>query len=122
MGKRCNSTVQVGQNTPSSYEIDMGQSSGRATLLVNTVVAADNVIVSQDSGKLFETGCVGTLALNWTGCQKDGLGREWCCADNGDCGTDFSFNGSSKHVSVDVDPNCNGTTDTLWAFEVTCPL
>lgn len=122
VGKRCNTTVEVGENKPSSYEVDMGRSQGRATLFVNTVIAADNVIVSQDNTTIFETGCVGTLALNWTGCALDGLGRKWCCEDDGDCSTDFVFAGSSNHVDVDVDPNCSGTTDTLWAFLMSCPL
>jgi hypothetical protein len=88
--------------------------------LLNTVVAADNIIVKQDGNKLFETGCVGTLNLGSGRIDDPIQGLVWYC-DGGVCGTDFSYAGSSTSLTVEIDPNCAGTSDTLWGFWLACP-
>lgn len=45
----------------------------------------------------------------------------WTChIDSGVCYHAFDYSGGSK-ITVEVIPNCGDTTDTIWAFEVSCP-
>jgi hypothetical protein len=118
-GKVCDQVVTFGANTAATYEINMHQTQGRSRLSVNTVVAADNIVLSQDGTQILETGCIGTKNLR-DGCVKDDQDREWCCT-NGVCSVDFTFSGSSTKLTVDIMPNCAGTSDTLWGFYLHCP-
>jgi hypothetical protein len=63
-----------------------------------------------------ETGCFATDLLK-NGCTNEIL--PWCC-DNGVCSKRIPFSGSSSVFFVDVVPNCEGTTDTEWGFELEC--
>ena len=45
----------------------------------------------------------------------------WTCQlATGICSRPFEYSGGSE-LTVEVVPNCGDTTDTVWAFEVSCP-
>lgn len=111
-----------GANTPESYEIEMGASQGSAILWVNTYNVPDNFHVYYEGDFLFDSDCVGT---NYTiaGCYHDSLFNvQTCCDGAGWCSMSFAYGpGSSRNLTVEVEPNCAGTPDTKWEFRVECP-
>ena len=118
--KQCNSEVHAGSNSPESFEVEMGKTEGWATLMVNTYDKPDEIIVSYENNALVTTNCLGTKVLPM-GCTQLGL-VTMCCDGKGNCEMRFRYGpGASTKLQVDVSPNCNGTVDTGWEFQLTCP-
>ena len=120
MGKSCNEQVYAGSNQFESFTVDMGKTSGHPTLWVNTLDVADEIVVKYQDQQVFTTGCWGTNSR----AQKcdGGLGWTACCSGFGLCGIQFSYGpGTSTELTVEVTPNCEGTSDTLWEFKMSCP-
>src|SRR5581483_2542220 len=96
---RCDEQQVAGGDTADTRNIELGKTSGTATLDYNTFSIKDRIIVSYQGSVLFDTGCVGTSASQ-----------------------PINFAGSSTQLTVEVMPNCEGgTTGTAWQYTVHCP-
>ncbi|MBI5641001.1 MAG: IPT/TIG domain-containing protein [Nitrospirae bacterium] len=96
----CSTQQVAGKNTPETRVIDMGLSHGTFRLDYETYQVPDRIIVYYDGATLFDTGCVGT---------------------NGTKTKDIGYSGWSTQITVEVQPNCTGTSSTGWEFKVHCP-
>jgi hypothetical protein len=76
----------------------MGRSSGSFVFQYDTYSIPDRIIVSYEGSVLFDTGCVG---------QADSR--------------TLIYSGTSTAITVQVIPNCTGTTSTAWVYTVDCP-
>jgi hypothetical protein len=46
----------------------------------------------------------------------------FCCDGQGICDMRFRYGpGASTTLNVTVEPNCSGTSDTRWFFQLSCP-
>lgn len=116
---QCNSQVHAGSNSPESFDVEMGQTEGWATLAVNTFSIPDDIVVSYEGTTIVGTGCFGTIGL--VGCTQTGI-YSACCNGGGECALRFRYGpGSSTKLNVTVSPNCSGTANTEWVFNLTCP-
>lgn len=95
----CNDVRKAGANQPERHIIDLGSGSGTFVFEYETYTEEDQMIVTQGSAALFNSGCVGTEGRRSVQLKK-GFGSE---------------------VTVDVRPNCAGGTSTRWEFVVHCP-
>jgi hypothetical protein len=117
--QECNSTLQSGANSPSSFEIEMGQNEGSTRLYMNTYTVPDNIQVYYEGKAIRGTGCFGTATL--AGCQSTPWGAV-CCEGNGWCSIPIAYGpGNSTSLVVEVEPNCSGTPNTQWEFRLACP-
>jgi hypothetical protein len=117
--QQCNSTLHSGANSPSSFEIEMGQNEGSTRLYMNTYTVPDNIQVYYEGKAIRGTGCFGTATL--AGCQSTPWGIV-CCEGNGWCSIPVAYGpGNSTSLVVEVEPNCSGTPDTQWEFRLACP-
>jgi hypothetical protein len=94
----CNDQQQAGGNAPEVHTIDLGQSFGSFMFDYNTYTAKDQIIVTNGGQTIFNSGCVGeskSIRLN--------------------------LNGFSPTITVSVNPNCDGGSNTQWNFTVHCP-
>lgn len=94
----CDAQVEAGSNAPETHVIEMGATGGTFIFDWETYVQKDRVVVSYEGVTLFDSGCVG---------------------DNGS--ETLNFSGASSHVTVEVVPNCTGSSGTLWNWTVNCP-
>lgn len=112
---RCSEYVTYGADSPSTYDIEMGVASGPATMYVNTFSKPDNLHVWYEGKEVMSTGCFGTATLS--GCNNVA-----CCDGSGECSIRFNYGpGSSTKLTVQVAPNCAGTSETEWRFMLSCP-
>jgi len=44
----------------------------------------------------------------------------WCKINGAGCNRPFTYSGGGL-LTVEVIPNCDGTSDTIWSFEIACP-
>jgi hypothetical protein len=95
----CNSNTHQGGDTPETHNVEMGQPSGTFTFSWDMYTIKDRMIVSYAGTQLYDTGCVSDIGS-----------------------VSLSYAGTSTQVTVDVLPNCEGTTGTAWDFTVGCPL
>ena len=96
----CNQQNVAGNDAPVTRTIELGRTSGTFTFTYNTYTVPDRMVVSYAGRSLFDTGCVGT-----------GVSRS----------QNLSYSGTSTTVSVQVIPNCAGSSSTGWDFTVSCP-
>jgi len=95
---QCDDTVRQGGDQPEAIEIDLGGRQGQATFEWNMVSVKDQMRVFLDGTLVYDTQCV-----SGTGSQP------------------FPVPPGSQSVRVEVNPNCEGTTSTVWDFKVLCP-
>jgi alpha-tubulin suppressor-like RCC1 family protein len=112
--RRCEESVQAGGNDKAEYTIELGQTSGRRTLWIDTYTVPDRFKVYYQGQMVADTGCLGSGTEYF--CTDDFV----TCCNARQCATMFSYSGQETQVTVKVEPNCNGTTDTAWRFSVSC--
>jgi hypothetical protein len=94
----CNNQEEAGSDNPVTIDVELGQRSGTFTFQYQMFTQRDRMRVIYQGATLFDTGCV-----------------------SGSASRMVSYNGSNTHITVDVIPNCNGGSGTLWEFTVLCP-
>ncbi len=93
----CNDQQQAGKNVPEVHTIDLGQSFGTFQFDYQTFTEEDQIIITNGGRVIFNSGCVGeskSIQLQISG---------------------------SPIITVRVNPNCDGGTNTAWNFTVHCP-
>lgn len=111
----CDTQVHEGSNFPETHVVELGQSSGTAVLRLNTFTVPDAMFVVYENQLVLPTGCYGTGTL------FDGCSGPCCCDDAGECWCEIPYSGQSTQMQVTVNPNCLGTPDTRWWFQLECP-
>ncbi len=96
---QCNDVRKSGANQPERHIIKLGSRGKTFVFDYETYDEEDRIIVTQGSRTLFDSGCVGTHGRKSVRLKK----------------------GFRSKVTVDVQPNCNGGTNTQWQFTVHCP-
>ncbi len=94
----CNTASEAGTNPPQTITINIGAHIGVAQFRYEMFDVADRMIIEYGGRTIADTGCVsgaGTLNLNLTG--------------------------YSTQVIIQVQPNCQGSTNTKWNFTLSCP-
>ncbi len=89
---------EAGKDTPEIHSYNMETNSGSFQFDYETYSIKDRIIIKHDNLQIFDTGCVGesrTVTIN--------------------------FSGSSPVISVEVIPNCGGSSGTDWTYTVHCP-
>lgn len=81
----------------------MGPTSGTVKLMFQTFEVADRIRVYYQGALVADTQCVSTGSLKPAWVQT------------------VPFNGTSSQLKVVVDPNCTGTSDTQWNYQLSCP-
>jgi Zn-dependent metalloprotease len=104
----CNSDVHSGSNSPATFTIDVGKTSGTFDFNRNTYEVPDAMVIS----------CAGTGTINGSpsvtaGCES--TSNEWATSP-------LSFSCSSSQIKVSVTPNCAGLANTLWDFSLGCAI
>jgi len=97
---QCNDAVHSGSDNPETFTIDLGKKSGTFQFDYETYSVNDRMIVTYEGKTLYDSGCIGT----------NGIKTEY-----------ISYSGNSTAITVDVQPNCEGTVSTQWDFKVYCP-
>ncbi len=89
---------EAGKDTSEIHSYNMGTNSGSFQFDYETYSIKDRIIIKHDNLQIFDTGCVGeskTVTIN--------------------------FSGSNPVISVEVIPNCAGSSGTKWTYTVHCP-
>lgn len=97
---QCSTTQNQGGDTPDTRTIELGKIAGSFDFKYDTYTVKDRMIVKYQGTTLFDSGCVGT---------------------NGLTTKTLNYSGASSQISVQVIPNCAGTTGTGWEYQVSCP-
>ena len=95
---QCDAKQVAGGDTPDTRNIELGKTSGTFDFDYETFSIKDRIIVSYAGTQLLDTGCVGEQMTKT-----------------------LSYSGSSTQVTVQVIPNCDGSTGTQWEYTVHCP-
>ena len=93
----CGTDQIDGGNAADTRQIEMGSTSGTFDFTYQTYSIRDRMIVRYQNSVLFDTGCVGASGT-----------------------VPLTFSGTSSQISVEVIPNCAGTTGTDWYYKVDC--
>ncbi|MBM4146097.1 MAG: hypothetical protein FJ240_07455 [Nitrospira sp.] len=96
----CNDVVQAGANKPESFTIELEKKSGAFRFDYETYSIKDRLIITYEGNTLYDSGCIGT----------NGTKTEY-----------ISYSGNSSSITIEVQPNCEGTASTQWNFVVYCP-
>jgi len=98
---QCNVPVSSasGGDAPYSARVQLGKTSGVFRFSYNTYGIQDRMVVRYQGTVLHDSGCVGTT----------------------NAAVNLSYSGTDAHATVEVYPNCAGTTGTQWDFVVSCP-
>ncbi|GMR20311.1 MAG: hypothetical protein BMS9Abin36_0906 [Gammaproteobacteria bacterium] len=94
----CDATQTAGGDTADTRQVELGKTAGTFDFKYQTYSIKDQMKVTYEGGVLLDTGCVGeskTIPL--------------------------TYSGSSTKVTVEVIPNCAGTSGTAWYYTVYCP-
>jgi hypothetical protein len=94
----CGAVQSQGGNAPETRTVDLGAASGSFTFSWDMVSIKDRMVVKYEGTVLHDTGCVG-----------------------GSGSVQLTYSGQATTVQVEVQPNCEGDTDTAWSFNVGCP-
>lgn len=97
---QCDQLQTAGSDARETHIIELGKRSGTFLFAYQTYGIEDRMVIRYENRDLFDTGCVGT-----------GSWRE----------RNISYSGKSSTITVEVFPNCRGTSGTLWEFVVNCP-
>uniref|UniRef100_A0AC34QSR9 Uncharacterized protein n=1 Tax=Panagrolaimus sp. JU765 TaxID=591449 RepID=A0AC34QSR9_9BILA len=96
----CDGQQVAGADTPVTRRYRMNTTAAQyIQFSYQTYEVKDRIIVSYEGKNLFDSGCVGTGTTRYF---------------------PISYNGTSKELRVDVEPNCKGTTGTAWDFTLPC--
>jgi len=95
---QCDNLTQSGSNTPETIAVELAKRSGTFGFSWEMFGIKDRMIVRYQGSVLHDTGCV------------SGNGR-----------ISRNYSGSQTAITVEVIPNCEGTTGTSWNFTVACP-
>ena len=100
--QQCNEVTESGSDSPESYFVEMGRSSGVFTITYETYSVKDRILIFYEDPDtpIFDSGCVGT---------------------NGEETRSVSYSGNSTKIHVVVQPDCAGETGTSWYFKISCP-
>lgn len=93
-------TESSGGDTPYSATVPLNKTSGTFKFTYETYTIKDRMVVKYQGNVLHDTGCRSTSAP---------------------VSVNLNFSGSQNYATVDVYPNCAGTTGTAWKFTVSCP-
>jgi len=98
---QCNVPVTNANGGDAAYStrVQLGKASGVFRFAYNTYGIQDRMVVRYQGTVLHDTGCVGTT----------------------NAAVNLSYSGTETHATVEVYPNCAGTTGTQWDFVVSCP-
>lgn len=97
---QCNVQVTNASGGDAAYStrVQLGKTSGVFRFSYNTYGIQDRMVVRYQGTVLHDTGCVGaSSAIN------------------------LNYSGTATYATVEVYPNCLGTTGTQWDFVVSCP-
>ncbi len=94
----CNGLVKSGSNAPEIHYVDLGRSFGSFVLDYDVYQVKDQIVVKQGGRVIYNTGCI-----------------------SGANSVRLNLNGFSREITVEVHPNCEGTSSTDWTFTVHCP-
>ena len=98
---QCNDLTLAGGDTPETHTVELNQTSGTFNFQYETYGIADRMLVKYQGNILYDSGCVTTVST---------------------VSQTISYSGTSTQVTVEIQPNCSGTTTgTAWTFTVTCP-
>ncbi|CAJ0953230.1 unnamed protein product, partial [Mesorhabditis belari] len=97
---QCDGQQVAGSDTPVSRRYRMSSTSAQGLKFIyDTYHIKDVVRVSYDGKNIFDSDCVGT---------------------EGNKMIMLNYNGKSMELRVDVEPNCEHTTGTVWDFTLPC--
>ncbi len=94
---QCNSTVKAGGNRPETVTVDLGGYAGKVGLSWDMKYVKDQILVTV-GGQTRDTGCV----------RRTGRFV-------------FDVPAGVNQATVQVIPNCEGTSSTAWDFKFECP-
>ncbi len=94
----CETTAYAGSNKSEKFIVEIGNSQGAFDLSYQAYTAKDQIVIKYEDNVIYDTGCVG--------------GKET---------VSVNYSGNSSEVTVEVFPNCDGTSSTKWNFTVGCP-
>lgn len=92
----CDETARQGADTPETIQINV-INRRRINFWYDTHSKKDRIRVWYGSEPLLDTGCVGQSRSQ-----------------------DFHLSGYASHITVSVEPNCDGGSNTRWDFKVSC--
>jgi hypothetical protein len=94
----CPGGSEAGGDTPVTLNFELKKNIGSFNFTYDTYVIRDRMIVSYEGTTLYDTGCVGASASVL-----------------------LDYAGKETFVTVEVQPDCAGETDTAWDFMIACP-
>lgn len=95
---QCSTRQEAGDDEKETHTYNMGTSTGSFQFEYYTRTQRDRIVITQGGSTIHDTGCVGE--------RKE---------------VTVTLNGTSSNITVDVYPNCNGGTGTLWDYTISCP-
>lgn len=96
----CNDVVEAGSDEPESIVVELGQNSGTFQFDYDTYFVKDRITIIYEGNIIYDSGCIGT----------EGIKTEF-----------ITYSGNSTKITIQVEPNCEGTVGTAWDFTVYCP-
>jgi hypothetical protein len=97
----CNSIVNAGHDVGETVPIDVSGTTGTIDFQYDTHYKPDRMFVFIDRRLVFDTGCLGT---------------------NGYRSQLIPLPEGAMNLTVRIEPNCMGDTDTSWEFKLVCPI
>jgi hypothetical protein len=97
----CNSVVNAGGDNGDTVPIDVSGTTGTVEFKYETYSQPDRMVVFIDRQLVFDSGCLGTM----------GYRSQFIRLPEG-----------AMNLTVRVEPNCMGGSNTTWAFSLQCPV
>ena len=97
----CNSIVNAGHDVGETVPIDVSGTTGTIDFQYDTHYKPDRMFVFIDRRLVFDTGCLGT---------------------NGYRSQLIPLPEGAMNLTVRIEPNCMGDTDTSWELKLVCPI
>jgi hypothetical protein len=100
-GAQCDGQEVAGSDTPVTRRYDLGIEGVTFQFIYQTYTIKDRILVWNGGiTPLFDSGCVGT---------------------QNETRVNLTLSSSDSNIRVDVEPDCDGGTNTEWYFTVVCP-
>lgn len=96
----CNSIVNAGGDVGETVPIDVSGTTGTIDFQYDTLTQPDRMVVFIDRRLVFDTGCLGT----------QGYRNQLIPLPEG-----------AMNLTVRIEPNCAGGSNTAWNFKLVCP-
>lgn len=96
----CGTEFEDGRNEPRAWYIDVVDKYGNMEFYYDSFSVGDRFVLYMDGKKFFDSGCEGTY-----GYKKH----------------TFYVPKLARRVWIEVRPNCDGFTDTVWKIKTECP-